>query len=99
MVVTTPATSYINDPLTVTCLDQHGNTFTGYSGTVHFTSTDPGIVAPADSTLTNGTGSFFAAFKQAGIQTITVTDPTKIDGGELLKELLRRLFHREGVNK
>ena len=60
--------------LTVTALDQFNNTATGYAGTVHFTSTDGSATLPANSTLTNGTGTFSATLKVAGNQTITATD-------------------------
>jgi hypothetical protein len=59
---------------TVTALDQFNNTATGYAGAVHFTSSDPQAVLPANSTLTNGTGTFSATLKTAGSQTITATD-------------------------
>ena len=63
-------------PLTVVveALDQFNNIVTTYSGTVHFTSTDPAAVLPANSTLTNGVGSFQATLKTTGSQTITGTD-------------------------
>src|SRR5437763_1781107 len=60
--------------ITVTALDQFGNTATGYGGTVHFTSSDPQAALPADSTLTNGTRTFSASLKTAGSQTITTSD-------------------------
>jgi hypothetical protein len=59
---------------TVTALDQFNNIATGYAGTVHFTSSDPNPILPADSTLTNGTGTFSAILVTAGNQTITATD-------------------------
>ena len=59
---------------TVTALDRFNNTATGYTGTVHFTSTDANATLPASSTLTNGTGTFSATLKTAGQQTITATD-------------------------
>src|SRR5262249_51886197 len=59
---------------TVTALDQFENTATGYTGTVHFTSSDGNPVLPADSMLSNGTGTFSATLKTAGAQTITATD-------------------------
>src|SRR5205085_2554467 len=59
---------------TVTAQDQFNNTAVGYVGTVHFTSTDGQAVLPANSTLTNGTGTFSATLKTAGSQTITATD-------------------------
>ena len=60
--------------LIVTALDGANNTATGYSGTVHFTSSDAAAVLPANATLTNGTGSFSASLNTAGAQTITATD-------------------------
>src|SRR5205807_1869035 len=59
---------------TVTAQDAFANTVTTYGGTVHFTSTDGQAVLPADSTLTNGAGTFSATLKTAGNQTITATD-------------------------
>src|SRR5205823_1942218 len=59
---------------TVTAQDQFNNTATGYAGTVHFTSSDGQAVLPANSTLTNGTGTFSATLKTAGNQTLTATD-------------------------
>ena len=59
---------------TVTALDAANDVVANYSGTVHFTSSDPAAVLPANSTLINGTGSFSATLKNAGLQTITATD-------------------------
>src|SRR5262249_52523698 len=59
---------------TVTAKDSFNNTATGYTGTVHFTSSDSQAVLPANSTLTNGTGSFSATLKTAGTQSLTATD-------------------------
>jgi hypothetical protein len=68
-------TSFIGYSVTVTALDANNNVVTGYAGTVHLTSTDPGFVNSAgDSTLTNGVGTFNVVMKQAGSQTITATD-------------------------
>jgi hypothetical protein len=58
----------------VTALDLFNNTATGYTGTVHFSSTDASAGLPADGTLSGGTGSFSATLKTAGGQTITTTD-------------------------
>jgi hypothetical protein len=60
--------------IAVTALDAYDNTATGYSGTVHFTSTDGTATMPADATLTNGAGTFSATLNTAGAQTITATD-------------------------
>jgi subtilisin-like proprotein convertase family protein len=58
----------------VTARDAYGNTATGYTGTVHFTSTDGQVVLPANSNLLNGTGTFGVTLATAGIQTLTATD-------------------------
>src|SRR5271155_5868210 len=60
--------------ITVTALNASSNTVTNYSGTVHFTSTDTQAVLPANSTLTNGTGTFSVTLKTAGGQQIAATD-------------------------
>src|SRR5205085_8419517 len=64
----------------VTALDQFNNTATGYTGTVHFTSSDGQAVVPANSTLTNGTGTFSATLRseerRVGTATDTVTSMT-----------------------
>jgi hypothetical protein len=59
---------------TVTAADQYANPVTDYSGTVHFTSTDPGATLPADSTLTAGVGTFSATLVTAGVASLTATD-------------------------
>jgi hypothetical protein len=76
-VVTTDQSTYTAGDtvtVTVTAMDAYGNVATGYSGTVHFTSSDPQAALPSDSTLTNGTGTFTAMLFTAGNQTITATD-------------------------
>ena len=60
--------------VTVTAQDQNNNTLTTFGDTVHFTSSDGSAVLPADSTLTNGTGTVSATLRTAGNQTITATD-------------------------
>ena len=51
------------------------NVFTGYTGTVHFTSTaSSGAHLPPDSTLTNGVGTFSVTFDVPGNYTITARD-------------------------
>ncbi len=59
---------------TVTAEDATGNTATGYIGTVQFSSSDPAAVLPANTTLTNGVGTFSITLKTAGSRTITATD-------------------------
>jgi len=58
----------------VLALDASNRTVTGYSGTVHFTSSDPQAVLSGDSTLTNGAGTFSASLAGPGSETITATD-------------------------
>ncbi|HYW45977.1 MAG TPA: hypothetical protein VE959_24145, partial [Bryobacteraceae bacterium] len=72
-VTTATAGTAIN--FTVTAQDANNNTVTGYTGTVHFTSTDGAATLPSNnSTLTGGTGSFNVIFNTPGGQTITATD-------------------------
>jgi hypothetical protein len=62
---------------TVTATDANGNTATGYTGTVHFTSSDGQAVLPADYTFTaadKGVHTFTVTFKTAGTESLTVTD-------------------------
>jgi uncharacterized protein (TIGR03437 family) len=59
---------------TATAEDSFGNVVQNYTGTLHFTSSDPNAVNPPDSTLTNGTGTFTATLETAGSQTLTATD-------------------------
>ena len=59
---------------TVTALDAYRNTATGYAGTVHFTSSDEAATLPANSTLTNGAGTFNATLNAGGTPRITATD-------------------------
>ena len=78
---TSPTTAGVAHNVTVTAKDAGGNTVTGYTGTVHFTSTDPRATAgsglPANYTFVagdNGTHTFSATLKTAGSQSITATD-------------------------
>src|SRR5205807_10129678 len=63
----------------VTAFDQFGNTAVGYSGTVHFTSSDPGATLPADYTFTaadQGVHTFTngVTLRSVGSQTVTARD-------------------------
>ena len=75
-VVSAPASTTFGSAFsfTVTAVDGSLNTITGYTGTVHFTSTDGAATLPADATLTNGVGTFSATLNTLGNQTITATD-------------------------
>src|SRR5713226_26094 len=66
--------SGISFNFTVTALDASNNTVTAYSGTVHFTTTDPHAQLPPDSTLASGSKVFAAILTTAGNQVITATD-------------------------
>jgi hypothetical protein len=74
-----PAVAGVSQNFTVTALDAYGNTVTGYTGMVHFTSSDPQAIRPAEYTFTTsdaGVHTFSATLKTAGSQSITTTDPT-----------------------
>ena len=67
----------------VTATDAYGNTITGYGGTVHFTSSDPAAVLPANYTFDAcgpdpcgdaGTHTFSVTLKTAGTQWVRATD-------------------------
>ena len=70
----TAATGGQQYSFTVTALDQFGNIATGYNGVVHFSSDDPTAVLPADSTLTNGVGTFTVTFQNLGTHTVSAVD-------------------------
>jgi hypothetical protein len=69
-----PTTAGDSHSFTVTARDRFGNIATGYTGTVHFTSSDGQAVLPADAMLTGGSGTFMGIFKTAGTQSLTATD-------------------------
>ncbi|HEY3322844.1 MAG TPA: kelch repeat-containing protein [Planctomycetota bacterium] len=73
----TPTTVGVAHELTVTAMDAGTNTATGYTGTIHFTSSDPQAVLPGDFTFgafAQGTWIFAVGFKTAGTHSITATD-------------------------
>jgi hypothetical protein len=62
---------------TVTAFDARNHPAVNYRGTIHFTSSDPSAVLPADYTFTAadvGVHTFSATLKTAGSKTITATD-------------------------
>jgi hypothetical protein len=62
-------------PVTITARDSYNNTATGYTGTVHFASSDAAAALPADTTLTAGVGVFSSVYlTTAGLQTLTASD-------------------------
>ena len=72
--VPSPIKAGVAGSVTVTARDAYGNTVTGYTGTVHFTSSDPSAVLPADATLSSGVGTFNVTFATPGTQSVTATD-------------------------
>jgi phosphoglycolate phosphatase-like HAD superfamily hydrolase len=65
---------------TVSALDSSGAIVSNYTGTIHFTSSDPRAVKPANYPFTladNGSHSFSIPLETAGRQTITVTSTTQ----------------------
>jgi hypothetical protein len=76
---TSPQTVGAPFSFTVTAKDVNGGTVTGYTGTVHFTSTDLAASLPADYTFVGGDGGVHAftngaTLNTTGGQTITATD-------------------------
>ena len=79
--ISAPASVHAGEPfsVSVTARNRSGTVYTNYSGTVHFTSTDPQATLPADAHLTNGVGTFSAILATTGVRTITVADTVKTD--------------------
>jgi ELWxxDGT repeat protein len=72
-----PTTAGTAGNITVTALDPYGNTATGYTGTVHFASSDGKAALPGNYTFTSGDAGvhvFAVTLKTAGGQSITATD-------------------------
>jgi murein DD-endopeptidase MepM/ murein hydrolase activator NlpD len=59
---------------TVRAFDANNNPVTGYTGVVHFTSTDANATLPANATLVNGLATFSATLRTTGARTLTATD-------------------------
>jgi ELWxxDGT repeat protein len=85
----TLTTAGVAGNFTVTLEDRYGNIASGYTGTVHFTSSDGKATLPGNYTFTTtdgGVHTFSATLKTAGTQSLTVTDTvtgslTARDGG------------------
>jgi hypothetical protein len=70
---------------TVSAYDPYGNRATGYTGTDHFTSSDPQATLPADYTFTSadaGTHQFSMTLRTPGNQTVTVTNNGATPGSQ-----------------
>lgn len=61
-------------PISLVARDMYGNFAPSYQGVVHFTSSDPAAVLPADVTFTNGSATANVTLLTVGVQTITATD-------------------------
>ena len=75
--LTSPRTAGAPGTLTVMVRSHDGSVDTGYTGSVHFSSTDPVATLPADYTFTPtdaGSHDFAATLKTAGVQSLTVAD-------------------------
>jgi hypothetical protein len=72
---TGPVSAGVSVPITVAATDAFGNVATNYTGTVHFSSSDPQATLPADAPVSGGGPTIFnVTFRTAGTQTITATD-------------------------
>src|SRR5207302_7900201 len=72
-----PTTAGVSGAITVTAHDPYGNTATGYTGKVHFTSSDAQAALPSDYTFSaadGGVHNFTATLRTAGSQSLTLTD-------------------------
>lgn len=70
-------TAGVAGTITVTLKDAYGNIATGYSGTVHFSSSDTKAVLPTNYAFTPadaGMHTFSATLKTAGTQSLTATE-------------------------
>ena len=74
MSASSAATAGNSIAVAVTAQDAYNNTVSNYGGTIHFSSTDSAAILPANATLTNGTGTFFATLRTAGNQDSKRTD-------------------------
>jgi hypothetical protein len=72
----TAATADAGFSFTVTGQDAFGNLSTSLPAQVHFSSSDPNALLPADTSLSSSPQTFSATFKTPGSQTLTVTSQT-----------------------
>ena len=73
----TTDTAGTSQSFTVVALSPNGGTDTHYTGTIHFSSTDPGAVLPTSytfSTADSGVHTFTITLKTSGFQAVTATD-------------------------
>jgi hypothetical protein len=72
-----PDTAGVAGNLTVTAYDPYGNVASGYTGTIHFSSSDARAVLPGNYTFTGsdaGTHLFSVTFNTTGQQSLNSTD-------------------------
>ena len=75
--ISAPGSAVAGAPVsfTITARDRFNNPAgAGYTGIIHFSSTDPLASLPADTVLVNGAGIFSVTFNSAGAQTISASD-------------------------
>ena len=73
----TPVTAGTPESFTVSMVNSSGSPVTTYTGTVHFTSTDPQAVLPANYTFTGadaGSHTFTGTLETAGLRSIIASD-------------------------
>jgi hypothetical protein len=78
-------------PVEVVALDSHNNIVAGYTGTVHFTSSDANATLPSDYTFVagdHGEHLFEVTFAMSGRQTVTATDTTSSSITGTLREFV-----------
>jgi hypothetical protein len=91
--LTTPRTKGVAGSIRVTAVDAYGNRVSGYTGTIHFTSTDAKAVLPANykfKASDAGTHVFSVTLKTAGTQWVRARDTvtstiTGVQGGIVVK--------------
>ncbi|MBS1877955.1 MAG: hypothetical protein JST31_00425 [Actinobacteria bacterium] len=76
LIVPSSVTAGVPFNFVVKAFDEFGNVATGYSGTVHFSSSDGAASLPADMGLHEGQAIPIATLRTAGYQTITAGDGT-----------------------
>jgi len=76
LAVSAPSTAQANVPfnVTVTAKNSSSSPTTFYGGFVDFTSSDASATLPANTTLTNGAGTFQVTMINTGSQSFTATD-------------------------
>ena len=70
----------VTHSVTITVLDACDNVVTGYTGTIHFTSSDSAAGLPADYTFVagdSGARAMTLTLRTVGTQTVTVTDKNR----------------------